>query len=221
VGKRGKLQHVLVADDRPFFRSGLRTLLALESDLKIVGEASTISEALAIERFTDPDVVVISASLVFRALPGERDRIRGWGDRAAMVLLADAERSEGVALAEELGSPVLLYRGTPTAQIMQAIREAGWKEERDIAEGSRTAADLKALVSASSSRTSILTSREAEVVKLLAEGRTVRETAAELCLSAKTIEAHKLNIMRKLDIHNRQNLIQYAIEQRIITPIPA
>jgi DNA-binding NarL/FixJ family response regulator len=196
-------------------------LLAAEGDLQVIGEASTVSEVLAIERVMEPDVVVISASAVLRAGPGERERVRGWGERTALVLVADLEGIESSALAEELGSPVVLFRSTPAAQIVQAVRQAAWREERLPAEGSRTAADLKALVSVQPPRSSMLTSREEEVVRLLAEGRTVRETAAELSLSAKTIEAHKLNIMRKLDIHNRKNLIQYAISQGIIVAIPA
>jgi two-component system response regulator NreC len=221
LAQRGEFQRVLIADDQPFFRSGLRTLLAAERDLKIIGEASSLFEVLAQERVMDPDIVVISASLLFRAAPGERDRIRGWSDRAALVLVADSEGIESAGLAKEFGSPILLFRSTPPLRIVEAIRQGGGREERAFGEGSRIAADLKALVRAHSPRNSVLTSREEEVVKLLAEGRTVRETAAELCLSTKTIEAHKLNVMRKLDIHNRQSLIQYAISQRIIAPISA
>jgi two-component system response regulator NreC len=67
-----------------------------------------------------------------------------------------------------------------------------------------------------------LTSREQEILRLLAEGRTVRETASELALSAKTVEAHKLNLMRKLRIHDRATLIEYAIQNGYIpAPIPA
>jgi DNA-binding NarL/FixJ family response regulator len=58
-------------------------------------------------------------------------------------------------------------------------------------------------------------------MRLLAEGRTVREVASELSLSVKTVEAHKLNLMRKLDIHNRASLVEYATQQGLLTPQPA
>jgi DNA-binding NarL/FixJ family response regulator len=67
-------------------------------------------------------------------------------------------------------------------------------------------------------RASVLTLREQEVMRLLAEGRTVREVAAELSLSIKTIEAHKLNLMRKLDIHNRTSLIESAVRMGLLVP---
>ncbi len=66
----------------------------------------------------------------------------------------------------------------------------------------------------------LLTSREQEVMMLLAEGRTVREVAVDLALSVKTIEAHKLNLMRKLDIHDRASLIEYAVKQGMVA-VPA
>ena len=65
-------------------------------------------------------------------------------------------------------------------------------------------------------RRNLLTAREREVMRLLAEGRTVREAASKLGLSVKTIEAHKFNLMRKLDIHNKAQLVQYAIQKKII-----
>ncbi len=65
-----------------------------------------------------------------------------------------------------------------------------------------------------------LTGREKEVVRLLAEGKTVRQAAAELGLSMKTVEAHKLNLMRKLDIHNRASLVEYALHNGMTASVP-
>ena len=77
--------------------------------------------------------------------------------------------------------------------------------------------DLKNLAASNTfPRPSVLTLREQEVMRLLAEGRTVREVAAELSLSIKTIEAHKLNLMRKLDIHNRTSLIECAVKMGLL-----
>jgi two-component system response regulator NreC len=218
LAHRGKTQYVLVADDQLFFRSGVRTLLSAETDMQVVAEASSLAEAISRQQQTEPDVIVISAKLVLHASAAEQELVRDWNDRRAVVLVTDP----GVSieeLARQVGSPVSVRRSTAAAQIVATIRQAAWKEEQDESGLTRTAAGLKALAKAHSPKGPVLTSREQEVVRLLAEGRTVRETAAELSLSAKTIDAHKLNVMRKLDIHNREKLIQYAIDQRIITPL--
>lgn len=219
MAHRGKTQYVLVADDQLFFRSGVRTLLSAETDMQVVAEAATLAEAISRQQQTEPDVIVIGSKLVLDASTAERGLVRDWNDRRAVVLIADP----GVPVetfAQQVGSPVSIPRSTAAAQIVASIRQAAWKEEQDASGMSRTAVGLNALAKAHAPKGAVLTSREQEVVRLLAEGRTVRETAAELSLSAKTIDAHKLNVMRKLDIHNREKLIQYAIDQRIITPVP-
>jgi two-component system response regulator NreC len=219
LAHRGKTQYVLVADDQLLFRSGVRTLLSAETDMQIVAEASNLAEAISRQQQTEPDVMVIGARLVQHASAAEQELVRDWNDRRAVVLVTDSEVPGG-ALAQQLGSPVSVARSTAAAQIVATIRQAAWREEQDPSGMTRTAAGLKALAKAHSPKGTVLTSREQEVVRLLAEGRTVRETAAELSLSAKTIDAHKLNVMRKLDIHNREKLIQYAIDQRIISSVP-
>lgn len=219
MAHRGKTQYVVVADDQLLFRSGVRTLLSAESDMQVVGEASSMAEALLKGQQTEPDVIVLSSSLLSASSAAEREQVRNWGERRAVLLITDSDGGAASDLVEQIGSPVSIPRSTAAAQMVATIRQAVWKEEQDASGMSRTAAGLKALAKAHSPKTAVLTSREQEVVKLLAEGRTVRETAAELSLSAKTIDAHKLNVMRKLDIHNRETLIQYAISQRIVTPV--
>jgi DNA-binding NarL/FixJ family response regulator len=115
-----------------------------------------------------------------------------------------------------------MLKSSSAAQLINGIRNSTILEGRDAQGLSRQASDLHALAETerSYSRTSPLTSREQEVVTLLAEGRTVREVAAELSLSIKTIEAHKLNLMRKLDIHNRASLVDYAVRSGLITVQP-
>lgn len=221
MAHRGKTQHVLLADDQLLFRSGVRTLLAAESDLQIVGEASTVAEMVIKQQETGPDVVVISACLLTAASTDERSRIRDWIEKTALVIIADSTTGIADHLVKAMGSPVVIARSTPPVRIIATIRQAAWREEQEASGMTRTAVGLEALAKAHSTKNSVLTSREQEVVRLLAAGRTVRETAAELSLSAKTIDAHKLNVMRKLDIHNREKLIEYAISQRIVAPAPA
>lgn len=219
MAHRGKAQYVLIADDQVLFRSGVRTLLSVEDDMQVVGEASGLAEAIAKYQETQPDVTVISVSLLRAASSSEREVVASWTHTRGVVLITDAEGDD--ELGRQMGLLTSLVRSTRAAQMVATIRQAAWREEQDASGMTRTGAGLNALAKAHSVKGGVLTSREQEVVRLLAEGRTVRETAAELSLSAKTIDAHKLNVMRKLDIHNREKLIQYAIDQRIISPVSA
>ncbi len=216
MAHRGETHYVLVADDQVLFRRGVRTLLAAEPDLQVVAEASSFAEVAVKRKQTQPTVIVISASLLKGSAPAERKEVRDWIPEQPLLLISDLDQTGSANLAEEIGATLTIPRNTPASQIIAIIRRVAWKE--DALEVTRTAADLNALAKVQGSKSSVLTSREQEVVKLLAEGRTVRETAAELSLSAKTIDAHKLNVMRKLDIHNREKLIEYAVSERIITP---
>ena len=116
----------------------------------------------------------------------------------------------------------MLKDSTP-AQILAGVRQvARGADNCDPSGLSPLIPDLQALAKSNEgyARGTVLTAREQEVMKLLAEGRTVREVAAELSLSIKTIEAHKLNLMRKLDIHNRATLVEYALDHGMIpTPV--
>ena len=111
-----------------------------------------------------------------------------------------------------------MLKNSPPAELVAAVSKVAKRDRLDPRSLSESAADLQALADTSArySHAAALTLREQEILKLLAEGRTVRQTAGELSLSIKTVEAHKLNLMRKLDIHNRATLIEYALERGII-----
>lgn len=218
---RGKrIFRTVVADSHNLFRRGLSTLIATESDMEVVGEAVTAAEALALAApqqvdgvETSPvDVLVMEIGLIGHD-PETLASLRLLSKSTAVLLLAPVESAECLKLVMECGARAYMVKTTPPAQLITGIRQAAVVEEFDSNGISRQAPDLHALAKTerSYSRISPLTSREQEVMTLLAEGRTVREVAAELSLSIKTIEAHKLNLMRKLDIHNRASLVDYAV----------
>ena len=236
---RGKrIYRTVVADSHNLFRRGLATLIASEADMEVLGEASTVWQALALVKpapvpgtaFPDttaaevvtPDVLVVEMSLV-RDDPEAAKSLRQLPETVAVLLLSTEESQECLDLTISAGARGYMLKSSPPAQLIAGIRKATILEDRDEQGLSRQTPDLQALAETerSYSRTSPLTSREQEVVTLLAEGRTVREVAAELSLSIKTIEAHKLNLMRKLDIHNRASLVDYAVRSRLIVVHPA
>ena len=231
---RGKrIYRAVVADSHNLFRRGLTTLIASESDMEVVGEATSVWQALALANSspaTEPgqpdalpadsfraDVLIIEIGLM-RDDPEAAKALRQLPDSVAVLFLSTEESKECLDLTVAAGARGYMLKSSSAAQLINGIRNSTILEGRDAQGLSRQASDLHALAETerSYSRTSPLTSREQEVVTLLAEGRTVREVAAELSLSIKTIEAHKLNLMRKLDIHNRTSLIESAVRMGLL-----
>ena len=214
-GKHAK--RILIADAHHLFRRGLRALLSLERDLTVVDEASDLTEALAKLRLFAPDVLVIDLPLLEQGGHGSALSIRQAGPDLAVLFLTDEDREEQLELAIAAGARGYMLKSSSPTELVAGIRQIAVSE--DQGQGlSKVVPDLQALAASNDpySRGAALTSREQEVMRLLAEGRTVREVASELSLSAKTIEAHKLNLMRKLDIHNRSSLIEYAIRKGLV-----
>ncbi|HMF76622.1 MAG TPA: response regulator transcription factor [Bryobacteraceae bacterium] len=218
VGKQmmhGKQTHkILLADSHVLFRRGLRTLLAAESDMEVIGEASNASEALSQAQELLPDALVMDLALVNQAEGSSPLQIRQLNSATGLLFLTHDDSPAQLELAIAAGARGYMLRNSASAELLAGIRQIATSENQQQPNSlSRIMPDLQALAGSSEyPRASVLTVREQEVVRLLAEGRTVREVAAELSLSIKTIEAHKLNLMRKLDIHNRTTLIQYAVQ---------
>jgi two-component system response regulator NreC len=209
---RGKRIHkVLLADGHMLFRRGLKALLGAESDLEVVGEVPALNEALAIAKLLAPDVMVIDLDLMDAADDPLKLAVRQMAAATGLLFLTEHDTPERLEQAVSAGARGYMLRNSPPAQLAMGIRQVAQNDDQNSRGLSLLTPDLTALAASSNyARASVLTLREQEVMRLLAEGRTVREVAAELSLSIKTIEAHKLNLMRKLDIHNRTSLIESA-----------
>lgn len=146
--------------------------------------------------------------------------IRHANPSLAILFLTQEDGPEQLERAVEAGGRGYMLKGSPAPQLVAGIRQIAFSDDKNPRGLSRIVPDLRALAAPNErpARTTVLTSREQEVMRLLAEGRTVREVAGELSLSVKTVEAHKLNLMRKLDIHNRASLVEYAAQQGWIAP---
>jgi two-component system response regulator NreC len=140
-----------------------------------------------------------------------------------MLFLAQTDTPENLELAVESGARAMMVKTTASARILAGVRQVAFSDDQNVKGLSQIVPDLRALAATNEnySRGAVLTPREQEVTRLLAEGRTVREVAAELTLSVKTVEAHKLNLMRKLDIHNRASLVEYAVQKGLIAGLVA
>ena len=201
-----KIRCVLV-HDHVLLRQGLRRLLDDEPDLRVVAEAGNPAEALARIGEHCPEVVIAYAEIFECA-----------ADQSERMILRESPHSRVLFLTHEGEQPLpgrvdvsrYAVRHTSASELVDMVR--------------RTAADRRAVCREIGDwpnveglpRNRVLTAREREVLKLLAEGRTVRTTAGVLGLSIKTVDAHKFNLMRKLGIHNKAELVMWAIQKRVV-----
>ena len=214
----------VIADDHEMLRYGVRRLLEDSSDFEVVGEAGDAAEALKLVLLHRPDLVLLDISMP--GMPSfEAGRlIEEHCADTRIVYLTMHEDQEFVRQALRSGASGYLLKDMPAPFLLRALREVHGGE-RSISPQIQTALE-KEMASRSQSahvplRRSTLTLREREVLKLLAQGHTVRKVAAVLGISIKTAEAHKFNLMRKLDIHNKAQLVTVAIQKKILTlPVP-
>ena len=201
------------------FRRGLRTLLAAENDFEVLDEAADVEEALAKVRLLSPNVLLMDLALL-QDTQEAAFSIRQARPETAVLFLTQQDAPEQLDLAIAAGARGYMLKNSTAAQLVAGVRQIAFADNPDSRGLSKIAPDLQALAASNNgyARGSVLTSREREVMRLLAEGRTLREVASELSLSVKTIEAHKLNLMRKLDIHNRTSLVEYAVQRGLIAP---
>lgn len=210
---------ILLTDDHTLFRQGLRNLISAELDLEVVGEARNAEEAVEQARDLRPDLVIMDIGMPGLSSFEAVRRMRKERPELKALFLTMYDDEDYLAECLEAGGSGYLLKDAPAEQLILAIREirrGGKYLSPPIL--ARLVEDLRCRRPEErfKPRLSTLTPREREILKLLAEGLSVKEIAARLDLSIKTVEAHKFNLMRKLDIHNKAQLVQYAIKRKII-----
>ena len=210
---------VLITDDHAMFRQGVRTLLAAEPDLEIAGEARDAAEAVSLSRQSRPDVVLMDIGMTGMSSFEATRVIRKERPETRVVFLSMYDDDEYLAECVSIGASGYILKESPAEQLLTAIREVhrggSYLSPRLL---TRLVDDLRTQghEPVRQPRFGTLTKREREILKMLAEGQSVKEIATAFELSVKTVEAHKFNLMRKLDIHNKAQLVQYAIQKKII-----
>ena len=210
---------VILADDHPILRSGLRLLLGAEPDLEVVGEANNGIEAVEQTTRLRPDVVVMDI-----AMPGmsglEATRRISQLDTGARVLIltVHAEEQYLLPVIEAGGSGYVLKTGADS-DLIEAIRIV----HRDEVFLYPSAAKMllgKYLERAESDDAAYdgLTPREREVLRLTAQGYTGQEIAERLVLSPKTVDTYRQRVMEKLNLHHRSELVKYALRKGLLQP---
>lgn len=208
---------LLLVDDHPIVRSGLRMLFLSEPSMQIVGEASSGQEAIDAVRRLQPDVVIMDV-----AMPGINGieatrRIKAAHPQTAVLALTMYEDEQYFFEMLNAGASGYIPKRAAPDDLVSAIKV--------VAEGNvflySTLArflirDMAERAAEPEQSEEVLTTREREVLTCIAEGMTNREIAEALVISIKTVERHRENIMAKLDMHNRVELVKYAIKKGLI-----
>ena len=207
----------VIADDHVLVRQGIRRLLQDERDVEIVGEAGDAAEALKGVIELRPDIVLMDIGMPgFSSFDATRV-IQTDYPQTRVIFLTMHESQEYVMQGLQAGAAGYLLKDTPADKLASVLRDVhrGGKFVSPEVLGGLLDNGKFGQERPRPSRTS-LTPRETEIMKLLAEGNTVRKIAGMLGLSLKTVEAHKFNLMRKLDIHNKAELVHCAIRKKIV-----
>jgi len=207
----------LLVDDHTLFREGIRRLLESHPGFQILGEASNAERAVALASEFQPDVVLMDIGMPGLSSFEAARLILAETPHTHILFLTMYEDEELLQQGLEAGAGAYLLKDVPAPELIHAVQEVAAGRRYVSPTPLANAQDRADANSVSGSpRSSALTRREREVVKLIAEGNSVRQIAGQLGLSIKTIEAHKFNLMRKLNIHNKAQLVTYAIQKRIV-----
>jgi len=211
---------VMIAEDHQVVREGFRRMLELETDLEVAGEAADGRQAVALAEKLRPAVVMMDIAMpLLNGLEAARQILKVLPATKILMLSAHSDDAY-VQNAVESGAAGFLFKQTSSHEVCQAIRVihgGGTFFSPSIARRfSRLNPQAAVRPGVTNRKIAQLTSRETEVLQLIAEGKANKETAAELGIGIKTVEKHREHLMEKLDIHDTAGLTRYAISAGII-----
>lgn len=218
--KADKRITVLLAEDHMIVREGLKKLLESESDIEIVGEATTGRQAVELTQKLHPDVIVMDIAMPqMNGLEATRQILKAFPKVKVIILSAHSDDAY-VENATSLGAMGYLIKQTSAHFLSEAIREVHKGNTffsptvaKRFQKRRQDSLDRKGVPKAGGIR---LSSRETEVLQLIAEGEANKQIAEKLAISIKTVEKHRDHLMHKLDIHDTAGLTRYAIAVGII-----
>jgi DNA-binding NarL/FixJ family response regulator len=209
---------IVLADDHNIVRKGMRALLGAERDFHLVGEASDGLEAVQLVERLHPDVLLLD--LMMPGLNGLEvtRQVCKRSPQTRVVILSMHANEAYVLEALRNGAAGYVLKDASVAELVQAVRDvvAGLRYLSSPLSERAIEAYVGKAKEAPLDRYGTLTTREREVLQLVAEGNTSAEIADLLSISPRTVETHRANMMRKLDLHTQTDLIRYALQRGII-----
>ena len=209
---------ILLVDDHTILRDGIRLLLESEPDMTVVGEAEDGRTAVKLTCQLKPDVVLMDIAMpLLNGLEATR-QIKHDCPGVKVLILTMHENEEYIRQALASGAMGYILKDAAARELLNAIHAVHRGEAilspavtRLVVENYLRWGDIQ-----KDSSTNRLSPREREVLQLIAEGYSNKQIAEILCISIKTVQAHRMNLMSKLDLHDRAELIKYAIQRKII-----
>ena len=209
---------LLVADDHEIVRKGLRAILEAQPDWKVVGEAADGRQTVSMVKELRPDIVVLDVSMpALNGLDATRQIVKERPDTKVLILTMH-QADPLIREVLEAGAKGYLLKSDASRDLVSAVEAVRHNKNFFTSYVTQVILDtyLDGDTSPEASSGDRLTSREREIIQLLAEGKSSKETAVALGISTKTAETHRANIMRKLDFHCVADVVRYAIRNNII-----
>ncbi|MBI4798120.1 MAG: response regulator transcription factor [Desulfarculus sp.] len=212
---------ILIADDHAVVRSGLKQLLGAQPDMEVVGEAGDGLEALGLAKSQKPDVIILdigmpgvsgleAVSLIKEAVPS-----------CQIVVLTMHGKESFVRQVLSSGALAYVLKASPVSDVLEAVKAVHRGEYflSSKIEAEVVGAYLDSRKQAPTPRGyDLLSEREQQIFRLVAEGNSTNQIADVLCVSPKTVEKHRTNIMKKLSLKDRLDMVKYAVKIGIIDP---
>jgi two-component system, NarL family, response regulator NreC len=208
---------ILICDDHALFREGVKSVLITQPDMEILGEAEDGKMAVDLAIRLNPHVVLMDIAMpVLKGFDAVR-RIHKARPGVKVLILTVYDDDDLATRCLQAGAAGYVLKDSPPLQLMYAIRTV-YSGQQYMSPKMLTAVVREYLSHSTNFQGSYetLSGREREILVLLAEGQSLKDIATHLSLSVKTVDAHKYKIMRKLDLHDRSELIRYAIRKKLI-----
>lgn len=203
---------VVLVDDHPIVRAGIAGMLAQTDSIEVVGEASNGEEALSLIERTSPDVLLVDLRMPVMDGPTLIQTLRTQDSKLGILVLTTYDTDADILRATEAGANGYLLKDTSLADLVRAI-EATNAGDTWLAPSVAT----QVMKSLHGSKSEKLSSRELEVLRLVADGHSNKEIAAELHVSPATVKTHLIHIFRKLDVNDRTAAVTVALDRGILT----
>jgi two-component system, NarL family, response regulator NreC len=206
---------VLLADDHLIVRQGLRALLENEG-IRVVGEATQGRDAVTLASAENPDIAVLDISMPIMNGLDAATEIRKVSPQTRTILLTFHDAPEYVTTALRAGIRGYVLKTQGAHDLVEAVHQVCNGEVYLSPRISRAVVD--AYLSRAEPQSDPISARERQVIQLIGEGKSTKEIAAVMGISIKTVESHRVRIMRKLDIHEVASLVRYAIRSGLVQP---
>jgi DNA-binding NarL/FixJ family response regulator len=210
------MTRILVADDHEVVRRGVRRLLQARPGWEVCGEATNGEEAIAAAELLHPDVVVLDVTMPGLEGIATARAIRARLPRTEVLVFTMHETEELLADALAGGAQGYVLKTDPSRLLLAAVEALARHASFVSPSMSDAVARASARRGARGTRALLLTGREREVVRLLAHGRPNRQVASALGISVKTVESHRANVMKKLELRSIVDLVRYAVRNRLV-----